>query len=111
MKAGDKVVCVNAEGSPFGRIIKDKIYTLSNIIRCPNGLAVQLKEIGHMEDAEYIGYLIDRFRKIEPSFTNAITKELAEDFLEHDKQTEIEKHEEPTRVIKDKTQRNLKRVC
>ena len=91
MKVGDRVVCINAQCEIPLRLIKNHIYTISEIIEVDEGCkAVQVKELpdwhsfDYTKMIEYLGYSITRFRKIEPNFTNALTRKLAEDFIEED---------------------------
>lgn len=95
MKIGDKVVCVNAKDMPNelgiihrGReLTEGMVYVITGISPYYGGLKVDKAKAGKMSS----GYFQrKRFRKID-GFTNALTKELAEDFIEKDGIPQIER--------------------
>ena len=71
-KVGDKVVCFDATNQLRGGLIRGDFYTVTKI-----GQRGGIKIIGL---PKY--HWAWRFRKIQP--TNALSKELAEDFIEQD---------------------------
>lgn len=80
MKVGDRVVCIK-KGAWSGIPSNDPKYGDECIIIYVGDIlgTVYLKLKGYNDK-----YSITRFRKIEPNFTNALTRKLAEDFIEED---------------------------
>ena len=83
MKVGDRVVCIsnhdyweNSNGCVNLGPIKDEILP---IIRIDSDGGLVFNKYDQNE-----GYNPKCFRKIEPNFTNALTRKLAEDFIEED---------------------------
>lgn len=100
MRVGDKVVCIDAvwnnlkDGSASVRNHhpkKYKVYTVeSKIIERGYDFLI-FKEIPYFDKwGDRESYYINQFRKVEPNFSNAITKELADDFIEQDGKRELE---------------------
>lgn len=107
MKIGDEVICIKSH--PEGVTKQGKHYFIKEIIACscgnpilyfghsaklysPQAYGTRCSKCGDRTTDGKWWQGMERFRKIE-RFTNALTKELADDFIEKDGQPEIEKEE------------------
>lgn len=102
MKVGDRVVCIETDCSMI--TIKDLKYEIIDI-GGKSGYALFFKNIDNgiefiYDGLSYWGFNANRFRKIEPNFTNALTRKLATDFIEEDnKVIETEKERVLTKEL------------
>lgn len=87
MEIGSLVVCVDARGvnSTCRALVKDRIYTIRNIIVKNGATGVYLEEIINdchpIKGFEY-GYMIDRFREIDAPISISIEEVTKEDGLD-----------------------------
>jgi len=80
MKAGDKVICIDAVGMPM--LKEDKIYTVlafspRNAPQNPDGI----KLVETKPPLNFDGFRIDRFRKIDTDWADELLKGIQEEEL------------------------------
>ena len=90
MKVGQKVVCIKSAKSYYdsSKIIKDNIYTVYKIFEVSSGIGLVVEE-----REVHGGWSIENFRPLitDHTFTNEVTKELANEPLIQEGIEELEK--------------------